>query len=90
MGKIGVRSAGPAGSSVPGFSGGGASPGRSAIKLTQWVGMSGSSSRNLTRVSLIATSPSQVSLSLAVLQFTAVASARRVRPHDLRRYRPRA
>ena len=41
MGKIGVRSSGPAGSPVRGLSGGGGgSPGRSAAMLTQWVGIS--------------------------------------------------
>src|SRR3954454_8384898 len=41
IGKIGVRSSGPAGCPVCGLSGGGGgSPGRSAAMLTQWVGIS--------------------------------------------------
>src|SRR4051812_46640163 len=41
IGKIGVRSSGPAGWPVCGVSGGGGgSPGRSAAMLTQWVGIS--------------------------------------------------
>src|SRR3954454_22962164 len=47
IGKIGVRSSGPAGSPVRGFSGGSGSPGRSPSRLTQWVGISPSDSRNL-------------------------------------------
>src|SRR5436190_23081726 len=46
IGKIGVRSSGPAGSFVPGWSGGNGSPGRSGSRFTQWVGMSLSWSRN--------------------------------------------
>src|SRR3954454_18371697 len=53
IGKIGVKSSGPAGSLVPGFSGGSGSPGRSGIRLTQWVGMSRSDSRNFVGSSLI-------------------------------------
>src|SRR5918995_1855398 len=46
--KIGLRSSGPAGSPVCGLSGGGGgSPGRSASRLTQVVGISSSPSRNL-------------------------------------------
>src|SRR5205809_4966496 len=41
IGKIGVRSSGPAGSPVRGLrGGGGGSPGRSAAMLIQWVGIS--------------------------------------------------
>ena len=46
IGKIGVRSSGPAGCSVPGLSGGSGSPGRSGIRFTQWVGMRSSVSVN--------------------------------------------
>ena len=46
IGKIGVRSSGPAGSIVPGLSGGSGSPGRSGSRFTQWVGMRSSVSRN--------------------------------------------
>src|SRR4051812_26052489 len=42
IGKIGVRSSGPAGCPVPGFSGGSGSPGRSGSRLTQWGGISSS------------------------------------------------
>src|SRR6476661_10671409 len=46
MGKIGVKSSGPAGSPVRGLSGGGGgSPGRSAAMLTQVVGISTDMSR---------------------------------------------
>src|SRR4051795_8992569 len=44
MGKIGVRSSGPAGCIVWGLSGGIGSPGRSGNKLIQWVGSSASDS----------------------------------------------
>src|SRR4051794_26980720 len=54
MGKIGVRSGGPAGSMVPGLSGGTGSPGRSGSRFTQLVGISGSASVYLTVSSLIA------------------------------------
>src|SRR5438132_6162347 len=47
-GKIGVRSDGPAGSSVCGFNGGAPSPGRSTKRLTHCAGMSRSESRNFT------------------------------------------
>src|SRR3954452_18265445 len=46
IGKIGVRSGGPAGCLVCGFSGGSGSPGRSAIRLTQCVGIASSDRRN--------------------------------------------
>ena len=46
IGKIGVRSGGPAGSIVPGCSGGSGSPGRSGSRLTQCVGIRSSVSRN--------------------------------------------
>ena len=46
IGKIGVRSSGPAGCMVPGLSGGSGSPGRSGSRLTQWVGMRSSVSVN--------------------------------------------
>src|SRR3954463_4370398 len=42
IGKIGVRSPGPAGWPVCGFSGGSGSPGRSGRRLTQCVGMASS------------------------------------------------
>src|SRR3954453_17929699 len=42
IGKMGVRSGGPAGWPVCGFSGGSGSPGRSGRRLTQWVGMASS------------------------------------------------
>ena len=45
-GKIGVRSVGPAGSIVRGFSGGSGSPGRSGRRFTQWVGIASSERRN--------------------------------------------
>ena len=49
IGKIGARSSGPAGSPVAGLSGGGGgSPGRSASRFTQLVGISSSESSNLT------------------------------------------
>src|SRR5215216_840194 len=47
IGKIGVRSSGPAGCPVPGCSGGSGSPGRSGSRLTQCVGVCSSRSRNL-------------------------------------------
>src|SRR6185436_9288529 len=47
IGKIGVRSSGPAGWPVPGLSGGSGSPGRSGSRLTQCVGICSSRSRNL-------------------------------------------
>src|SRR5439155_24943147 len=47
IGKIAVRSLGPAGSLVCGFSGGSGLPGRSATRLTQCVGIASSPSRNL-------------------------------------------
>src|SRR2546421_10241179 len=53
IGKIGVRSSGPAGCLVCGLSGGSGSPGRSGSRLTQEVGICDSSSRYLT-VSAIA------------------------------------
>src|SRR5688500_12701108 len=46
IGKIGVRSSGPAGCIVPGLSGGSGSPGRSGRRFTQWVGMRSSVSVN--------------------------------------------
>ena len=46
IGKIGVRSSGPAGSIVPGLSGGSGSPGRSGRRFTQWVGIRSSVSVN--------------------------------------------
>ena len=46
IGKIGVRSSGPAGCMVPGLSGGSGSPGRSGSRFTQWVGMRSSVSVN--------------------------------------------
>src|SRR3954462_7042915 len=52
IGKIGVRSGGPAGCIVPGLSGGSGSPGRSGSRFTQWVGISDSGSRYLTTSSL--------------------------------------
>src|SRR5437763_7387447 len=52
IGKIGVRSSGPAGSCVAGLSGGLAGPGRSAMRLTQCVGISDSGSVYLTGSSL--------------------------------------
>ncbi len=55
IGKIGVRSPGPAGSPVCGFSGGSGSPGRSGSRLTQCVGMA-SSPRTYFVGSLIRTS----------------------------------
>src|SRR5689334_16220649 len=61
MGKIGVRSSGPAGSLVPGLRGGSGAPGRSGSRLIQWVGMSRSFSRNFTGSSLMsATYPTRV------------------------------
>src|SRR6476660_6810041 len=45
IGKIGERSSGPAGSIVSGRRGGAGGPGRSAIRLTQCVGISLSGSR---------------------------------------------
>src|SRR4051812_48613300 len=53
MGKIGVRSGGPAGSIVAGLSGGTGSPGRSGSRFTQLVGISDSGSVYLTVSSLI-------------------------------------
>src|SRR5437764_843962 len=53
MGKIGVRSSGPAGCIVPGLRGGIGSPGRSGRRLTQCVGISDSGSWYLTVSSLI-------------------------------------
>src|SRR5215216_562452 len=47
IGKIGVRSSGPAGSIVAGLSGGSGSPGRSGRRFTQWVGIRSSVSVNL-------------------------------------------
>src|SRR3982074_3393473 len=52
MGKIGVRSGGPAGCSVAGLSGGTGSPGRSGNRFTQLVGIADSGSVYLT-VSLL-------------------------------------
>src|SRR3954447_26339551 len=52
IGKIGVRSSGPAGCMVPGLSGGIGSPGRSGSRFTQCVGISDSGSRYLTVSSL--------------------------------------
>jgi hypothetical protein len=46
IGKIGVRSSGPAGCIVPGLSGGSGSPGRSGSRFTQCVGMRSSVSVN--------------------------------------------
>src|SRR3954447_8509483 len=46
IGKIGVRSSGPAGWPVAGDSGGSGSPGSSGARLTQCVGMSSSARRN--------------------------------------------
>src|SRR5256714_13059237 len=57
IGKIGVRSGGPAGSCVAGLSGGLGSPGRSGIRLTQCVGISDSGSMYLTASSLTAAPP---------------------------------
>src|SRR3954452_24309913 len=48
IGKIGVRSSGPAGWPVPGCSGGSGSPGGAGSRVTQWVGMPSSPSTNLT------------------------------------------
>src|SRR3954447_5698337 len=48
MGKIGVRSGGPAGSMVAGLSGGTGSPGRSGSRFTQLVGICDSGSVYLT------------------------------------------
>src|SRR5687768_436532 len=48
MGKIGVRSGGPAGSRVCGLRGGSGSPGRSGSRFTHWAGISASDSWNLT------------------------------------------
>src|SRR3954471_23577365 len=42
IGNSGARSSGPAGSPVPGCSGGSGSPGRSGSRLTQCVGMASS------------------------------------------------
>ena len=53
--KIGSRSAGPAGCSVPGFSGGSGSPGRSTSRFTHCVGISRSDSRNFTGWSAMGT-----------------------------------
>src|SRR4051812_46760682 len=53
IGKIGVRSSGPAGSMVAGLSGGLGSPGRSGSRLTQWVGIASSGSVYLTVASLM-------------------------------------
>src|SRR4051794_14421188 len=47
IGKIGVRSSGPAGCPVAADSGGSGSPGSSGARLTQCVGMSRSVRRNL-------------------------------------------
>ena len=47
IGKIGVRSSGPAGWPVPGLSGGSGSPGRSGSRLIQCVGICSSPSRYL-------------------------------------------
>src|SRR5919109_962214 len=47
IGKIGVRSSGPAGCFVPGCSGGSGSPGTSGSRLIQCVGICSSRSRNL-------------------------------------------
>src|SRR3954465_498729 len=57
IGKIGVRSSGPAGCIVPGLSGGIGSPGRSGSRFTQCVGISDSGSRYLTVSSLTRSSP---------------------------------
>src|SRR4051794_39746166 len=53
IGKIGVRSSGPAGCIVPGLSGGIGSPGRSGSRFTQCVGISDSGSRYFTVSSLM-------------------------------------
>src|SRR3954470_17182523 len=53
IGKIGVRSGGPAGCIVPGCSGGSGAPGRSGSRLIQCVGMRSSVRRNFVGVSLI-------------------------------------
>src|SRR4051812_49559131 len=53
IGKIGVRSGGPAGCIVPGCSGGSGSPGKSGRRFTQWVGIRSSVRRNFVGVSLI-------------------------------------
>src|SRR5215212_2895304 len=53
IGKIGVRSSGPAGCMVAGLSGGLGSPGRSGSRLTQWVGIASSGSVYLTVASLM-------------------------------------
>ena len=42
IGNSGARSSGPAGSSVPGCSGGGGGAGKSGITLYHWVGISDS------------------------------------------------
>src|SRR3954447_11912389 len=57
IGKIGVRSSGPAGCIVPGLRGGIGSPGRSGSRLTQCVGISDSGSRYLTVSWLTRSSP---------------------------------
>src|SRR3954467_6161099 len=54
---MGERSSGPAGSCVPGLSGGSGSPGRSGSRLTQCVGMSGSERRNFVGWSLMGSYP---------------------------------
>src|SRR3954454_6675325 len=53
IGKIGVRSSGPAGCMVAGLSGGLGSPGRSGSRLTQCVGIASSGSVYLTVASLM-------------------------------------
>src|SRR4051812_42918921 len=53
IGKIGVRSSGPAGCMVAGLSGGLGSPGRSGSRLTQWVGVASSGSVYFTVASLM-------------------------------------
>src|SRR6266487_1060392 len=57
IGKIGVRSSGPAGAIVPGCSGGKGSPGRSGSRLTQCVGIASSASRNFVWASAMAGQP---------------------------------
>src|SRR3954463_4606621 len=57
IGKIGVRSGGPAGCIEAGLSGGSGSPGRSAARLTQCVGIASSDRTNFVCSSVMAARP---------------------------------
>src|SRR6266540_3558381 len=57
IGKMALRSSGPAGAIVPGCSGGSGSPGRSGRRLTQCVGIASSLSRNFVWSSAMAGQP---------------------------------